>query len=139
MIASFIIASLRNRTDKELDLEITSLEKTVIQQVALKPGDTIPINLPFGRAEDFEYPLGCLIANASDMPFKQIKLVYERTEGPLGAVFRERTEFIRKRFVHHWSLQVDGEVVGRYQELEGEVGSYELVIEPSGRVEEVRA
>ena len=133
--APFIITQLQNKTDRQLELLITSLDNTIQQNVSLAAHELHSIALPFGRSENFKNQSGYLVGYSihnlgSNSPFKSLILSYTLTEDPLAQVFREYTELIRKRFVHYWTLQVDGKVVGLYQVPEGTSRSYRLVIEP---------
>ncbi len=129
----FIITALQNKTELALNLEIASLPEDIIDHVSVPSGTTTKVNLPFGRAEDSEYPLGYIITNFSEGAFKQIRVMYERTEDPLGDVLREHTELLRKLFIHHWSLYVDNKKIATYQAFEHTTKGYLIGID-SGTV-----
>ncbi len=129
-IAPFVVTQLQNKTDRVLELEITS--DTIQQKVSMEPHESIDINLPFGRSEDSTYPLGYIITNLlSDAPCKQMTLSYERTEDPLEGVFAEHTKLIRKRFRHYGSLRCDDKRVATFSVSEGQQALYALMIAAS--------
>jgi hypothetical protein len=128
--APFIITQLQNKTDQLLELFITSFDNAFQQKIFLARHEVYDIALPFGRSENFKhqigYPVGYSINTlGSNIPFKLLSLSYTKTESPYHDAFR-----FRKRFVHYWTLQVDGEEVALYQAPERTSSSYRLVIEP---------
>lgn len=136
----FVITSLHNATDQALHLSITPIGAIQSQEISLPPKKGIKIDLPFGRVEHASHPIGYRFANISaDRPFHLLEVAYDKTEDPLLDVFREHTEFITKRFIHQWTIKVDGKILQTYSAYEGVPIEYRLVIEPQRVFAEIAA
>jgi hypothetical protein len=130
--AAFTIEAIENATAHELSLAITSIGSNEINlSVTLKPHQKLSgLELSFGHAEYKEHkPLkGYVFTNRGQaLPFKTLKVLFERKENPVVDIPYDHTLF-RHSYISYWSLYCNDILLKTYHAPENERKYYMLTL-----------